>query len=140
MSVFDAASFHLRVASRPERSAAGSYDTSTTGAGVTMVRLGSPFDLWRGTMSEVVVLDRRLDAADSRTMDAYLARKWGVSITPDAPTGVVATGAGTSSSTVSWSPPTWNGGAALTGYTATALPDGATCTAPAGTTSAPSPA
>ena len=46
--------------------------------------------------------------------------------TPGAPTGVSGT-PGNGKVTVSWSAPADNGGASITGYTATAAPGGATC-------------
>jgi len=46
---------------------------------------------------------------------------------PSAPSNVVAS-AGDASATVSWTAPTSDGGSAITGYTATAAPGGATCT------------
>ena len=46
---------------------------------------------------------------------------------PDPPTGVTAL-AGYQSVSVAWSPPAFNGGAPITGYTVTAAPGGATCT------------
>ena len=46
---------------------------------------------------------------------------------PGAPTGVIAT-AGNGQATVSWTAPSSNGGAAITGYTVTSSPDSQTCT------------
>ncbi|MEZ5119903.1 MAG: fibronectin type III domain-containing protein [Candidatus Nanopelagicales bacterium] len=47
---------------------------------------------------------------------------------PGAPIGVTAAPGAPGSATVSWQPPAANGGAAITSYTATAAPGGATCT------------
>jgi hypothetical protein len=46
---------------------------------------------------------------------------------PDQPTGVTAVAAN-STATVSWAAPAFNGGATVTSYTATSVPDGRTCT------------
>lgn len=54
---------------------------------------------------------------------------------PGAPTGVSAT-AGNAAAEVSWSAPASNGGAAITGYTATSSPDGRTCASSGATTCA----
>jgi Fibronectin type III domain len=54
---------------------------------------------------------------------------------PGPPTNVVAL-AGEASATVYWSPPASDGGSAITGYTVTASPGGATATVGANTTSA----
>jgi len=54
---------------------------------------------------------------------------------PNAPTGVSAV-AGDRSATVNWSAPSFNGGSAITGYTITAAPGGASKTAAASATSA----
>jgi hypothetical protein len=54
-------------------------------------------------------------------------------IVPSAPTGVAAT-PGDTVATVSWTAPADNGGAPITGYTATASPGGATCSTTGATT------
>ena len=67
-------------------------------------------------------------------MQEYLARKWQITITPAAPTAVSALAAN-NGALVSWTAPVWDGGSAITGYTVTAVPGGATCTAAANATS-----
>ncbi|MBK8077313.1 MAG: fibronectin type III domain-containing protein [Kineosporiaceae bacterium] len=98
------------------------YPYSTTGAGY--VRVGPN---WKGPIKEVIVLNTTPTPTQRRHIDAYLARKWATPLTPDAPTGLTATPGNTQTS-VSWTPPTWDGGAAITSYTTTASPGGATCT------------
>lgn len=56
-------------------------------------------------------------------------------VAPEAPTDVVAT-AGSGSATLTWSPPAFAGGSAITGYTVTASPGGQTETVDGTTTSA----
>ena len=55
---------------------------------------------------------------------------------PAPPVNVVAA-AGNTQATVSWTAPADTGGSAITGYTATAIPGGASCTTPAGATPVP---
>lgn len=82
---------------------------------------------WVGPVAEVVVFADPLSAAERRTVQEYLARKWGLSLAPAAPGSVSAQAGGATSVDVSWAAPGWNGGSAVTGYTATASPGGATC-------------
>jgi surface protein len=91
---------------------------------------------FNGTIAEIVVLRAAISNADRRLVEEYLARKWGLTITPGLPTGVSAT-AGAAQATVSWSTPSWDGGSAITGYTATATAAGQTtqtCTTAGATT------
>jgi hypothetical protein len=80
-----------------------------------------------GNVGEVIAFSGTVTTAQRRTVEDYLARKWGVTITPDPPGTPTAT-AGTTSAAVSWSAPAYNGGSAVTGYTVTANPGGQTCT------------
>jgi alpha-tubulin suppressor-like RCC1 family protein len=113
----------------------GSGATSTlsqsTSTGSTAVILGAQDTAgglpWYGTTPEVVVISGTLTSTERRSVEEYLARKWGSTITPQAPTGVSASG-GNSQATVSWTAPAWNGGAAVSSYTVTASPGGLTCT------------
>jgi hypothetical protein len=55
---------------------------------------------------------------------------------PTAPGGVTATALGNNSATVSWTPPAFDGGNAITGYTVTSSPAGSTATAAGSATTA----
>ena len=84
----------------------------------------------RGTIGyygEVIAFSGTLTTTQRRTIEDYLARKWGVTMTPDQPGTPTAT-PGTRSATVSWSAPAWNGGATVSGYTVTSSPGSFTCT------------
>ena len=87
-----------------------------------------------GRYREVLVFSRTLTSAEARSVREYLARKWSIAITPNAP-DLVSVLAGNGTVAVSWSTPSWNGGSAITGYKAVAYPGGATCTTTAPTTS-----
>jgi hypothetical protein len=80
-----------------------------------------------GDVGEVIAFSGTLTTAQRRTVEDYLAHKWGVSITPDPPGTPTAT-AGTASASVSWTAPAYNGGSPVTGYTVTASPGAQTCT------------
>ncbi len=80
-----------------------------------------------GEVAEVLAFSGTLTAAQRRTVEAYLARKWGTAIVPDPP-GTPTVTAGTTSASVAWAAPAYNGGSAITGYTVTASPGGQTCT------------
>lgn len=87
-----------------------------------------------GQIAEVIVLNKAVSTSERRSVEVYLARKWGVAVTPDAPTSPAAV-AGNGSALVSWTAPVYTGGAAITGYTATAS-NGQSCSpAPATATS-----
>ena len=103
--------------------------SGTTGS--TAATIGAQIngtDFWMGPLPEVVVLSGTVSTTDRRTVEEYLARKWGVVITPRAPTAVGATGGQNAQAPVSWTAPVWNGGATVTSYTVTASPGGQTCT------------
>ncbi|MBL8929710.1 MAG: fibronectin type III domain-containing protein, partial [Kineosporiaceae bacterium] len=100
-----------------------------------LLRIGSTFTTvaaWAnnldGDIGEVIILNRAVTTTERRQIQDYLARKWDSSITPQAATAVTAT-AGNTQASVSWTAPAWDGGSAITGYTATASPGGQTCTA-----------
>ena len=121
-AVFTGTGTSLAVDSTPPSSTAGALTT-----GATIARIGGADALFRGAVPEVIVFSGTLSAAETRTVEEYLARKWGTTIAPSAPTAVGVT-AGSGQAVVSWTAPVWNGGAAVSGYTATASPGGATCT------------
>lgn len=68
-----------------------------------------------GQVGDVITFNRALTTTERRSVEEYLSRKWGVVITPQAPTITSA-----AASAVSWTAPTYNGGSAVTGYTVTA--------------------
>ena len=80
-----------------------------------------------GDVGEVLLFDRALSASERRTVEEYLARHWGQTIAPSAPTLSSVTKPAAGQLTATWSAPTgWNGGAAVTSYTATATAAGQT--------------
>ena len=80
-----------------------------------------------GEMGEVIAFSGTLTSAQRAKVEAYLAHKWAIDTAPEPPgTPTAIPGDGTIA--VSWAPPAWNGGAAVSGYTATASPSGRTCT------------
>ncbi|MET0864840.1 MAG: putative Ig domain-containing protein [Nakamurella sp.] len=81
-----------------------------------------------GQVGDVITFDRALTTAERRSVEEYLARKWAVPITPQAPTSVTGVAVPTSA-TVSWTAPGFDGGAPINGYTVTATPGGKTCSA-----------
>lgn len=86
---------------------------------------------WPGSVEEVVAVSGSLSAANRRIVEEYLARKWSVIVTPQAPDTASAT-AGTSTATVTFTAPAWNGGASVSSYTVT--PSGAGSCTVSGTT------
>ncbi len=122
VSTFSSGSYAMRAKGRPPVTQTYAYNTGT--ANISMSLTASS---WRGPVQETIVVNSAFSDADRRIVEEYLARKWGATITPQAPATVAATG-GDGQATVSWTAPSWNGGAAVTSYTATASPGGATCT------------
>jgi len=78
-----------------------------------------------GQIAEVIVLSRVLSTAERRTVEDYLARKWGITVTPDPPAAPTAT-AGSGTAKVTWTASAWNGGSAITKYKVTST-SGKTC-------------
>ena len=107
-------------------STVSAFTTATTGATVGRNMTSSQF-YWSGAVPEIVVLNTTPTAAERRTVEDYLARKWEATITPQAPTAAAGT-SGNGQVTVSWTAPGWDGGGSVTGYTATSSPGGLTCT------------
>ncbi|MFN8079040.1 MAG: fibronectin type III domain-containing protein [Kineosporiaceae bacterium] len=130
---------HLAVGRRSGTSLEASADGATRGTATTAASpaltntvtayLGKNVDAatYVGDLGEVIVATTALSRTDERTITEYLARKWGVTITPGAPVGPTGTPGG-GQVAVSWSAPSWDGGSAVTSYTVTASPGGASCT------------
>jgi Fibronectin type III domain len=81
-----------------------------------------------GDVGEVIGFSGTLTTAQRRTVEDYLARKWGTTITPDPPGTPTASAGTATSASVAWAAPAYNGGSAVTGYTVTSSPGGQTCT------------
>jgi hypothetical protein len=80
-----------------------------------------------GDVGEVLLFDRALTASERRTVEEYLARHWGQTIAPAAPSLSTVTKPSAGQLTATWTAPAgWNGGAAVTSYTATATATGQT--------------
>ena len=114
----------------PTVTTAGAFSTGTHHLWVGAHGSTTALTPWQGTVPEVIILDGALTAAERRTMQEYLARKWGGTITARAPSGLSVTPS-TTTLALSWTAPDWDGGLAVTSYTATASPGGNTCTATA---------
>ncbi len=80
-----------------------------------------------GQVGDVITFNKALSTAQRRSVEEYLANKWGVPITPAAPTSVSGARSSATSATVSWAAPGFNGGAPIAGYQVTASPGGRTC-------------
>lgn len=115
---------------RPYVTGSAAFNTASSIASVGRQVTGSEW--WFGSTSELIVFAKTLTAAERRSMDEYLARKWNTTITPAAPTVGAAARVSATSASVGWTEPSWDGGSAVTGYTATSSPGGKTCTAAPG--------
>ena len=96
------------------------HNTGTTGAWVG-AGVGGNWAQWQGRVAEVIILSSTVTAAQGRLVEEYLAVKWGLVVTPRAPTGLTAV-PGDTTAALSWTAPSWDGGAAVSSYTATAVP------------------
>lgn len=112
----------------------GAANTGTSaGAAIGATGWNTGGGVWHGRIAEMVILASNPTSTQIRTMREYLARKWAVAITPQAPISPTKNVTGTTA-TVSWTAPAWNGGAAVTGYTVTPVGGPGSCTWSSGTT------
>jgi hypothetical protein len=81
-----------------------------------------------GQVGEVITFGSVLSTEQRRAVEEYLSRKWGVAITPSAPTSVIGMFSGPNRVDVSWTAPAFNGGAPVTQYTVTSTPKDKNCT------------
>ncbi len=92
--------------------------------------MSSAVDDWSnpldGDIGEIIVINRSLTEPERRTVEEYLARKWGIDLAPGPPQDVTIA-PGTDQATVSWTAPPADGGPAVSSYTATASPGGGSC-------------
>jgi hypothetical protein len=83
-----------------------------------------------GQVGDVITFKRPLTTTERRAVEEYLSNKWGVVITPAAPPTISAVRSSTfysNGAKVTWTAPSNNGGAPITGYTVTSS-GGQTCT------------
>ena len=111
---------------RPTQTSTGYGFSTSSGSGAVGDGPGGGAG-WDGPVAELIVLAGTVTDSERRIVQEYLARKWGHLVAPSAPSSATASAAGPTSIAVSWAAPQWDGGAPVTGYTATAEPSGATC-------------
>lgn len=109
----------------------GSGVTATatySGTGTTYAHVGAygasggMGQYWFGAIPEVIVLNSTVTAAERRLVEEYLSRKWSAALVPTAPTDLAVTSVGATTATLSFTAPTYDGGSAITGYTALVTP------------------
>ena len=89
-----------------------------------------------GQVGDVITFNRVLTTAQRRAVEEYLGAKWGVVVTPRAPSTPSAARTGSGNAAITWSAPAYAGGAPVTGYTVTSS-GGQTCTTTALTCTVP---
>jgi hypothetical protein len=97
-----------------------------TGATYAQVGANNGLQHWTGPIHEILVYDRALTDQERRSVETWLARKWGVDLAPTAPGSPTATASGDRAVTVAWAAPSDTGGAAITDYEIGYRPQGAT--------------
>lgn len=80
-----------------------------------------------GQVGDVITFNDVLTTSERRSVEEYLARKWAVPITPQAPTAVTAANASGNRADIAWVAPDFTGGAAISGYTVTSAPGDRSC-------------